>query len=50
MVDNSSVVTSMTQYANSLNVYSAVARSVLEDKLSNFRVVAVGYEIRNLIN
>lgn len=44
----------MTRYlgggANLKPFYTAVPREVLSDKLSNYRTVGVGYEIRNLIN
>jgi len=47
------ITTSMSRYTPTFGPrpnYAAVPRTVLEDKLSNFRVVSVGYEIRNLIN
>lgn len=50
MNTNSTITTSMKRYTSSTATYAAAPRAVLGDKLSNFRLVSVGYEIRNLIN
>jgi len=50
MNTGSTITTSMSRYSPSNTCYSAAPRAVLGDKLSNFRLVAVGYEIRNLLN
>jgi len=48
MVSNALVKTGMKPYSLSSTCYAATTRAALSDKLSNFRVVSVGYEVRNL--
>lgn len=50
MNTGSTITTSMLRYNLSNSCYSAVPRAVLSDKLANFRLVAVGLELRNLLN